>query len=359
MRRAIDPADEGSIGIAAELSPCWVSVDSFALAAAIRMLGRRLRDAGARTLRIALVPSGAFARLELAWEGVAVDAERFAGWETAPLGGAGTESELTLRDVARRHGSEHWMRSDGADRACYTMLLPLAAGEPAEAARATEPARPEFYDFDLFAHIARGGELEREALGKLSYTVFDTETTGLDPSAGDEIVSLSAVRIVNGRLLRQETFDQLVDPRRPLPKESTAVHGITRRMLEGQPTIDRVLPRFARFAEDTILVGHNVAFDLRFLELKEAATGVRFTQPVLDTMLLSAIVHPNLDDNTLDGNARRFGIPVLGRHTSLGDAILTGEVFIRLIPLLAAQGIRTLGDALVASRQNYLARIRY
>jgi len=137
------------------------------------------------------------------------------------------------------------------------------------------------------------------------------------------------------------------------------IHGITRAMLEGQPTIGQVLPRFARFAEDTVLVGHNVAFDMRFLQLKEQATGVRFDQPVLDTLLLSAVVHPNLREHELEANARRLGVAIIGRHTSLGDAILTGEIFIRLIALLAAQGIVTLGDALAASRRTYLARLQY
>jgi len=189
--------------------------------------------------------------------------------------------------------------------------------------------------------------------------ILDTETTGLDPSAGDEIISLSAVRIVNGRLLRQEIFDQLVDPRRPLSRESIAIHGITPGMLEGQPTIDRVLPRFAQFAEDTVLVGHNVAFDMRFLQLKEERTGVRFIQPVLDTLLLSVVVHPNLEEHALEANAQRFGIPVLGRHTSLGDAMVTGEIFIKLIPLLASRGIVTLKDAIAACERTFLARIRY
>ena len=149
-------------------------------------------------------------------------------------------------------------------------------------------SRPEYYDFDLFEHIETTGALAERRLADLSYTVFDTETTGLEPSAGDEIISIGAVRIVNGRLLKNEVFEQLIDPLRPIARDATRIHGIDSRALAGQPPIGQVLPGFHRFCEDTVLVAHNAAFDMRFLELKEATTGVRFGQPVLDTLLLSA-----------------------------------------------------------------------
>jgi DNA polymerase-3 subunit epsilon len=193
----------------------------------------------------------------------------------------------------------------------------------------------------------------------LAYTVFDTETTGLEPSAGDEIISLGAVRIVNGRLLKHEVFEQLVNPQRALNRESIRIHGIDARLLASQPTLGEVLPDFHRFCEDTVLVAHNAAFDMRFLELKEAATGIRFDQPVLDTLLLSAVVHPTLQDHRLEAIAERLGVRVIGRHTALGDALLTGEILLKLIPLLAESGIDTLKQAREASQRTYHARLRY
>jgi len=130
-------------------------------------------------------------------------------------------------------------------------------------------------------------------------------------------------------------------------------------MLVGQPTVGQVLPRFHRFCADTVLVAHNAAFDLRFLQLKEAATGVRFTQPVLDTLMLSAVLHPELESHQLDAIAERHGVTVTGRHTALGDALLTAEVFVRMLPQLAQHGILTLGDAQRASLKTYYARVHY
>jgi DNA polymerase-3 subunit epsilon len=130
-------------------------------------------------------------------------------------------------------------------------------------------------------------------------------------------------------------------------------------MVRGQPTIGRVLPHFHRFAHDTVLVGHNVAFDLRMFEVKIPLTGVQFDQPVLDTLLLSTVVHPDAASHSLEAIAARLGLQALGRHTALGDALLTGEIYLHLLPLLEAQGIFTLRAALEASQQSYLARLTY
>ena len=241
----------------------------------------------------------------------------------------------------------------------FRLLLVGAGAAAASAPRAaTAHGRPEFYDFELFYRTARTAN-EHARLDELAYTVFDTETTGLEPSNGDEIIAIGAVRIVNGRVLAHETFQQLIDPQRPLSAAAARITGIDAATLVGQPTVGQVLPRFHRYCADTVLVAHNAAFDLRFLQLKEAATGVRFTQPVLDTLMLSAVLHPELESHQLDAIAERHGVPVAGRHTALGDALLTAEIFVRMLPQLAQRGILTLGDARRASLKTYYARVHY
>jgi DNA polymerase-3 subunit epsilon len=295
------------------------------------------------------------------WSGAPIGSETTMAWQTEPMEMGGEASPLTLKQIVERHNAEIWYQiHKPSHREFFRMAIPVTQPEEVPwSTPASGESRPEFYDFDLFHQPGQTPEQDTRPLAALSYTVFDTETTGLSPSGGDEIVSIGAVRIVNGRLLEHETFDQLVNPQRRMSAEATRITGIDSAMLEGEPTIDKVLPAFREFCEDTVLIAHNAAFDMRFLKLKEDATGARFTQPVLDTLLLSAVLHPDFESHALEALAERMGIHPLGRHTALGDAIMTGEVFLRMIPLLAARGIRTLGDAREASQKTYLARIEY
>ena len=340
----------------------WLRVDSFALVQALGYLAWRLRmELAVEAVRLRARSRQGFAELDLVWTGPPVPGDALPLWESQPMQVGAEQTPLTLHDVLERHGGEIWQERDaGAGASCLRFLLPLGEAAPQPGRRRLPvQSRPEYYDFDLFQRAGTQLGFDDQPLAELTYTVFDTETTGLEPSAGDEIISLGAVRIVNRRLLKHEAFEQLVNPQRPLNQESSRIHGIEARLLAAQPTLGEVLPDFHRFCEDTVLVAHNAAFDMRFLELKEAATGIRFDQPVLDTLLLSAAVHPNLEDHRLEAIAERLGIRVIGRHTALGDALLTGEILLKLIPLLAQSGIVTLKQAREASQRTYNARLRY
>jgi DNA polymerase-3 subunit epsilon len=342
----------------------WLKLDSFSLLLGLAYLADRLRDEhDVRDLRLRLARADAgHAHLDLVWVGRAMSTETVMSWEMDPMRIGAESSPLTLREVVQRHGGEFWFERDRVrHQAFFRFLLPLAS-EKAELDAATFvriDSRPEYYDFDLFRASESTRALDERRLVEVAYTIFDTETTGLEPSAGDEIIQIGAVRVVNGKVLRAESFEQLVDPRRKIPAASIPIHGIEPSMVAGQPTIDVVLPAFHAYAHDTVLVAHNAAFDMRFLQIKEQATGVRFDQPVLDTLLLSAVVHPNQESHKLEAIAERLDVPVIGRHTALGDAIVTAEVFLKLIPLLADQGIHTVGQAREASQKTYFARIKY
>ncbi len=345
----------------------WMRVDSFALIQAITFLAARLQDHYAiRELRLRLATEGSMVFVDLIWSGTPASSETLYTWELEPMNVGVEVSPLTLRDVIDRHGAEIWYQRDkAAHNAFFRIVLPAAATPDApvvdQAQHLHSDSRPEYYDFDLFAaRDAEGSGIDPERkLTELAYSVFDTETTGLLPSEGDEIIQMGAVRIVNNRLLRQEIFDQLVDPVIPLKPEGILIHGITEAMVNGQPRLDVVLPAFHEFCAETVLVAHNAAFDMRFFQLKEDSLGVSFTQPVLDTLLLSAVIHPSQESHSLESIAERLGINVIGRHTALGDAYVTGEVFLKMIPLLADMGIVTLRQALDAAQKTYFARIKY
>lgn len=347
----------------------WLRVESFSLLQALSYLAARLVDEfDVKFLQLRLCPAtlpgheGRKAHLDLIWSGQAMSTETVMSWELDAMRQGTDGTLLSVRDVVERHGGAFWFeRERTRHQAFFRFLLPLA--RPQESIDAAtfvrNGSRPEFYDFDLFQTTAQSLELNDRLLTELTYTVFDTETTGLNPSEGDEIIQMGAMRIVNGKLLSQECFDHLVDPQRRIPAATIPIHGIEPHMVAGKPTIARVLPSFHGFAKDTVLVAHNAAFDMRFLQLKEKSTGVVFDQPVLDTLLLSAVVHPNQASHRLEAIAERFNVKVVGRHTAMGDAMVTAEVFLKLIPLLAEKGIRTLGQAREAAQKTYYARLKY
>ncbi len=342
----------------------WLRVDSFTLIQALSYLATRLVDEfEIKFLRLRLHAVQGRAQLDLIWTGQAMSTETVMSWEMESMRFGAESTPLTVRDVVARHGGEMWFERERIrHEAFFRFLLPLAdAQEQLEAAQQVRhhDSRPEFYDFDLFQTSEAGHALDDRPLSSLSYTVFDTETTGLNPSGGDEIIQIGAARIVNGKLLRQESFEQLVDPQRLIPAVTIPIHGITQDMVRGRPTIGEVLPVFHGFAQDTVLVAHNAAFDMKFLQLKEAETGLVFNHPVLDTLLLSAVVHPNQESHRLEAIAERFNITVLGRHTALGDAMVTAEVWLRLIPLLQEMGIHTMRQAREAAQKTYYARLKY
>lgn len=217
------------------------------------------------------------------------------------------------------------------------------------------PPRPEFYDFDLFKRQP-DCEVTEIPLKELRCVVFDTETTGLEPSNGDELISIGAVRIVNGRAVSGETFYQLINPGRKIPKTSIKFHGITDKDVQGKLSADEVLPMFYRFCGSAVLVAHNAAFDMKFLQLKENTSGVSFTNPVLDVLLLSAYLHDHTADHSLNALAERLGIQISGRHTALGDAMTTAQIFLAMLDPLEGRGVVTLGDALAVSSQQVKLR---
>lgn len=204
-------------------------------------------------------------------------------------------------------------------------------------------------EFDLQLHDVppARGELELDIpLEELPFVVADTETTGLD-FATARIVSLGAVCGHGTRLFRSRMLDDLVDPDVPIPPASTAVHGITDAMVTDARDFPEVWADFRRLLRNRVVVGHNVPFDLTIL--REECR--RHRQPwfdliFVDTMRLASLLNPLLDRWDLETLAAHYQTDIHGRHTALGDALVTAEIFTRMLPRLRQQGCATLGDLL-------------
>jgi DNA polymerase III subunit epsilon len=180
-------------------------------------------------------------------------------------------------------------------------------------------------------------------LTDVSFVALDTETTGLFPIM-HRLVEVGAVRF---RLDGQElaTFQTLINPEIPIPKDVQHVHGITDRMVRGKPTIEHVLPQFIEFLghHDTILLAHNAPFDLSFLAM--ALTRLRITYPphdLLDTLDMARRLYPAWPSHSLEYVATRLKVAKRAEHRALSDARLVKDIFLAVLHHVPA--VRTITD---------------
>ncbi len=183
-------------------------------------------------------------------------------------------------------------------------------------------------------------------LAELPAIVLDTETTGLNPQR-DRMISLGAVRLAGARCLRHDVLDLLVNPGRQIPARSTAVHGISDLMVLPAPGFQDVAPTIIAAIDGLAVIGHHTLFDLTVLKRAAQAVAIEWLDPPwLDTALLYSALTPEAPAFDLDAVAEALGVPVQGRHTALGDALTTADIYLRLLPRLTERGITTLGQAM-------------
>lgn len=343
-------AQLGRAGIAltAEAEPLILTCDAYQVVALVERLAERLvRDhgAGVLSLLVAPDPGEGGALLTLGWAGEPLPVRMLEHWLDEPL-----EPGMSGRAVLTAHATDAWPEPGRLGRAL--LRLPIREAR-APGGGEDRPDRGAVYDFDLL-YADLPDDLMASPLDRLTYVVFDTETTGLLPERGDEIVQIAGLRIVNGRRHPGESFESLVNPGRAIPAASTRVHGITEAMVAGADPIESVGHRFHRFAEGAVLVAHNAPFDMAFLKRHQAGIGARFDHPVLDTVLLSAVLFGQAETHSLDALCGRLGvvIPPALRHTAMGDAVATAEVFLKMLSMLKGQGVETFGDVLAEMRRH-------
>lgn len=196
----------------------------------------------------------------------------------------------------------------------------------------------------------------KQPLPAADFVVFDTETTGLHARKGDKIVSVSAVRLREGRIDLSDTFHELINPDRDIPSETAIIHGILPRMVDGKPTLEAILPKFMEYVGCSILVGHHAWLDMSFLNREmERLYGFPLQNLVLDTVLLDQAIrrmkpHPSIGamkaNSSLSALAERYHVHINGQHSSFGDALATAQIFQQMLKLAQKQGILSLKDLL-------------
>ena len=157
------------------------------------------------------------------------------------------------------------------------------------------------------------------------FTAFDTETTGITPTTS-RIIEIGAVRFTKDGVLSKWTH--LFDPDQILSPFIIDLTHITQQMVDAEEPINKHLPGFLRFIQDTILVAHNAQFDLNFLNAECENCGWPVTKNyAVDTLQLSRIVYPEAQHHKLDFLADYLGIDKGKSHRAMDDAITCMELF--------------------------------
>lgn len=161
-----------------------------------------------------------------------------------------------------------------------------------------------------------------------TYVVIDIETTGLSPN-NCEIIELSALKVENNEIT--DTFSSLVKPAAPVPEFIEALTGITNEMLLTAPSIADILPSYIDFLGDNILLGHNVTFDIGFLNHNcKEYLNCSLPNDYVDTLRISKKLIKNIDNYKLGTLAAHFNIPQEVAHRALDDCKTTNELFKQL-----------------------------
>jgi DNA polymerase III epsilon subunit family exonuclease len=187
-------------------------------------------------------------------------------------------------------------------------------------------------------------------LAEATFVVFDFETTGLKPARGARIVEIGALTLERGRPVGH--FLTLVNPGVPVPREATAIHGLTDDDLDGEPPLAEAFPAFLDYAGDAVLVAHNLPFDVSFVVAAAAELGLPpAPNATVDLLGLARHFYPEQPSHSLGRLAAAFAVPNPAPHRSLGDVAVESQFLLAFLE--AARDRReaeTVGDLALLSR---------
>lgn len=161
------------------------------------------------------------------------------------------------------------------------------------------------------------------------FVCIDCESTGLD-SKSDRIIEVAVITFCGNRQL--ETFQTLIDPQVPIPKDSQVIHHIDDQMVKGQPRIETVLPKIHQMVKALTIVGHGIGFDIDLLNnaaLRHSIPSRLKSNPFIDTLRLARL-YGQVPSNSLENLRRHFNIDDEGAHRAMGDVRVNIAVFLQL-----------------------------
>jgi len=182
-------------------------------------------------------------------------------------------------------------------------------------------------------------------LADVPFCVLDLETTGVAPDSC-EITEIGAAKYVGG--VEVARFQTMVNPGLAIPPAVTVVTGITQAMVIDAPRIEEALPTFLEFLGDSVIVGHNVRFDISFLNAAAIRLGYgKLPHRHADTLRLAQrLIRNDVRSMKLSSLAAYFGSPVVPNHRALDDALATAHVFWSLLERAGSIGVTHLDDLL-------------
>lgn len=182
-------------------------------------------------------------------------------------------------------------------------------------------------------------------LNTLELAVFDLETTGFSPYNGDEIISFGAVAVTGEEVDDKSTFYSLVNPKRKIPETVVELTGITDEMVQVAPDLITGLSAFLEFVGQKVLVAHASGHDKHFLNSALWKTSkINFSHRLLDTMMIGKWLYPKEGAYDLDTMLNKHDIPITLRHHALEDALMTAELWKRMLEVVRSKDVGTLGD---------------
>ncbi|PZN17066.1 MAG: DNA polymerase III subunit epsilon [Proteobacteria bacterium] len=185
----------------------------------------------------------------------------------------------------------------------------------------------------------------------LDAAVIDLETTGLDARSA-RAVQIGIVRISQGRIVEDEKINVLVNPGMSIPPSATAIHGICDADVKNAPPFSEIISKIEEFVGDAVVLGHTVGYDLSIMKREYLLANREWRQPrALDVRALARLAAPGLANHNIETLCDWLKVPLVGRHTAMGDAETTARLFLALVPKLRERGIRTFAEAEAAIRQ--------